>query len=127
MTIISMSLPDDILAQIDSLQSELGFAGRSELIRAALSMLVSDTKEKASLSGNLDGILIVIHDEKNTHDVSHIPHDYQSVIKTQIHNHLKNGKCLEIFIVNGNSERIKKLSGAFQTSRKVELVRLFVS
>lgn len=127
MTIISMSLPEEILSQIDNLQQDLGFSGRSELIRTALSILASDTKEKSKLSGIIDGVLLVIHQEKHNQDLSRLPHDFQSVIKTQIHNHLKNHKCLEIFIIHGEAEKIKKFHEAFQTSRKTEIVKLFVS
>ena len=127
MTIISMSLPQETLSQIDNLQSELGFAGRSELIRTAVSLLVSDTKEKAKLGGNVEGVILVIHQEKYTEDLSHVPHDFSHIIKTQIHNHLKNHKCLEIFIVQGTAEKVKKFHEQFQISRKVELVKLFVS
>jgi CopG family nickel-responsive transcriptional regulator len=127
MTIISMSLPPEVLEQMDLLQEDLGFSGRSELIRSAVAMLVADTKEKRKLSGVVDGVVIVIHPEKYTDDLSEIPHTFQHIIKTQIHNHLKNHKCLEIFIVHGTAEAVKRFHEAFQTSRKIELVRLFVS
>lgn len=127
MTIISMSLPPEILSQMDLLQQDLGFSGRSELIRTAISMLVADTKEKGKLSGVVEGVLIVIHPEKYTEDLSEIPHTFQHIIKTQIHNHLKNHKCLEIFIIHGTAEAVKRFHEAFQTSRKIELARLFVS
>lgn len=127
MTIISMSLPPEVLEQMDLLQEDLGFSGRSELIRTAVAMLVSDTKEKRKLSGTVDGVVIVIHPERYTDDLSELQHTFQHIIKTQIHNHLKDHKCLEIFIVHGTAEAVKRFHEAFQTSRKVELVRLFVS
>jgi len=122
-----MSLPPEVLEQMDELEQDLGFKGRSELIRSALAMLVSDTKEKRKLSGVVDGVVIVIHPERYTDDLSEIPHTFQHIIKTQIHNHLKNHKCLEIFIIHGTAEAVKRFHEAFQTSRKIELVRLFVS
>lgn len=127
MTIISMSIPQDLLEQMDALQEDIGFSGRSELIRTAVTMLANDTKEKSKLSGVVDGVVIVIHPERYTDDLSELPHTFQHIIKTQIHNHLKNHKCLEIFIVHGTAEAIKRFHEAFQTSRKVELVKLFVS
>ncbi len=127
MTIISMSIPQELLEQMDTLQEDIGFSGRSELIRTAVTMLANDTKEKSKLSGVVDGVVIVIHPERYTDDLSELPHTFQHIIKTQIHNHLKNHKCLEIFIVHGTAEAIKRFHEAFQTSRKVELVRLFVS
>ena len=53
MPIVSISLNDEILKQIDNLQSTLGFSGRSDAIRAGIRSFVSEEKQKADLSGML--------------------------------------------------------------------------
>ncbi|MGH9991312.1 MAG: CopG family ribbon-helix-helix protein, partial [Nitrososphaera sp.] len=40
MTIVSVSLNDDILSEIDKLQKALGFSGRSEIVRAGIRNLL---------------------------------------------------------------------------------------
>ncbi len=125
--IISMSLNDELLKEMDELQRELGFEGRSEMIRAALRMLIADKKENTKMKGVLDAILLTIHDDKYTKDVSVIRHKYQDIIKTQVHNHLRNHKCLEIFVLNGEAEKIKDLQEKMQTNKKIEFSKLFVS
>ena len=52
MPIVSISLNDEILKQIDSLQKNLGFSGRSDAIRAGIRSFVSEEKQKEDLSGN---------------------------------------------------------------------------
>jgi CopG family nickel-responsive transcriptional regulator len=42
--IISMSLTSELLDEIDTLQGELGFSGRSEVIRAGIRMLLADSR-----------------------------------------------------------------------------------
>ncbi len=125
--IISMSLNDKILKDIDKIQKELGFSGRSEAIRAGLRLLISDKKEKSKLKGTIDAVLLVIHEDENSEEVSILRHKYEELIKTQVHNHLENHKCLEIFILNGEAEKIKKLTEGFQTNRKIDFVKLIVS
>ena len=49
MPIISISLTDEILNEIDKFQQELGFSGRSEVMRAGARMLLADNKEKGAL------------------------------------------------------------------------------
>lgn len=54
MGIISISLNDNILKEMDDLQKEFGFTGRSELIRAGIRMLLSDKSEKRNKLARLD-------------------------------------------------------------------------
>ena len=125
--IISMSLNDKILKDIDKLQKEMGFSGRSETIRAGLRMLIADKKEKSKLRGIIDAVLLVIHEDRNSEEVSLLRHRHEELIKTQVHNHLENHKCLEIFILKGDAENIKKLAEGFLANRKIDFVKLIVS
>ena len=50
MAIISVSLKDDFLEEVNVIQKELGFSGRSELIRAGLRMIIADNKDKKKLN-----------------------------------------------------------------------------
>ena len=63
MPIVSISLNDEILKQIDSLQKNLGFSGRSDAIRAGIRSFVSEEKQKEDLSGNVNAILLVVHND----------------------------------------------------------------
>jgi CopG family nickel-responsive transcriptional regulator len=127
MPIVSISLNQKILDEIDTLQAEMGFSGRSEAIRAAIRMFIADKKDKDHLVGVIDATLFVIHDEKHTALVSKIRHDFPQLIKTQIHNHLENQKCLEIFVIKGDAEKIRKMTNTFQTNKNLDFVKLVVS
>lgn len=127
MPIVSISLNKKILHEIDVLQEDMGFSGRSETIRAALRMLLADKREKEDLKGVIDATLLVIHDEKASETVSKIRHDYQDLIKTQVHNHLENQRCLEVFVINGEAARIKEMTNAFQINRNLDYVKLIVA
>ena len=60
MPIVSISLNDEILKQIDNLQSTMGFSGRSDAIRAGIRSFGSEEKQKADLSGNVNAILLAV-------------------------------------------------------------------
>lgn len=126
MAIISISLNEKLLEEIDSIQKELGFSGRSEVIRSGARMLISDNKEKEELEGEINSILVLIHSQEAEDKVTEIKHDFEDIINTQIHSHLKENKCLEIFILDGHAHRIKDLSKLFQINRKIEYVKLIV-
>jgi len=63
MPIVSISLNDEILKQIDALQKNLGFSGRSDAIRAGIRSFVSEEKQKEDLSRNVNAILLVVHND----------------------------------------------------------------
>jgi len=127
MAIVSISLNEGILDEIDKLQNELGFSGRSEVVRAGVRMLLADSRDKAVLEGKLNSVLLLIHAQKVEDTVTEIKHEFEDIISTQIHNHLREDKCLEVFILEGDAARIKQLVRLFQTSRKMDYVKLIVA
>ncbi len=126
MAIISISLNEKILEEMDRIQKEFGFSGRSELIRSAVRMLILDNKEKEKLSGKINSTLLLIHSQRAEDALTEIKHKFEDIAKTQIHSHLRENKCLEIFILEGNADRIKEMVRLLQTSRKMDYVKLIV-
>ncbi len=124
MTIISISLSEKLLQEIDQLKEELGFSGRSEVIRTSTRMLIADNLEKKALEGNINSILLLIHNQKSEDKVTEIKHDFEDIINTQIHSHLKDDKCLEIFIMEGDAQRMNSMMKLFQVSNKMDYVKL---
>ena len=127
MAIVSISLNDRILEELDMLQDELGFSGRSEVIRAGARLLIADTKAKERLSGVINSVLLLIHDQEAENVVSEIKHKFEGITRTQIHNHLKKNKCLEIFVLDGDAEDVKEMVRLFQISKKIDYVKLIIA
>ncbi len=127
MPIISISLTDEILKELNKLQKELGFSGRSEVMRAGARMLLADNKEKEALEGWLNSVLLLIHAQKVEDTVTEVKHEFEDIISTQIHNHLREDKCLEVFLLEGDAARIKQLVKLFRTSGRMDYVKLIVA
>ncbi len=126
MSIISISLNDRILEEIDKIKDEMGFSGRSEVIRAGVRSLSAEFEEDKKLEGKIKSVLLMVHDESNEHEVSDIMHSFRDVVTTHIHTNLKGEKCLEIFVLDGDASRIKELIKLPKTNRKIEYVKLIV-
>ena len=124
--IISMSLDEKTLQNLDSLQKELGSTGRSETIRQCIRMFANEKKQFQKMSGEVNGVVLVVHPDDHSETITDIRHHYQAIIKTQLHNHLENHVCLELFMVQGLGETVKKFVSALQTSKKTDLVKLIV-
>jgi len=127
MTIISLSLNEAILHEIEKIQKEQGYSSRSEVIRAGVRILSSENKEMDLLTGRINSILLLVHDHNVEIVVSNIKHNFEDITTTQIHSHLKNNKCLEIFVLEGDTERIKEMIRQFKTNKKMDLVKLIVA
>jgi len=124
LTIVSISLNNDILADIDKLQKVLGFSGRSEIVRAGLRNLLAEEKDRQDLSGDLFAVLLAIHDEKSDDQVTEMRHDYDRLITTHIHNKIDRDRCLEIFLLKGEAEDIKDMTKKFQSNKKMDHAKL---
>ena len=127
MAIISVSVNDKMLSEIDRMQEQLGFSGRSEVIRAGARMLIEDNKQKENLTGEINMILLTIHDKKTDDFITHIKHKFDDIVNTQVHSHFKEGKCLEILLLEGDAEKIKELFELLQASGKADYVKLIVA
>lgn len=124
MPIISISLNDEILAELDKLQSSMGFSGRSEAIRAGIRSFVSDEKQKNQLTGNLNAILLVVHNDEFDAVVTGIKQNFEDLITTHLHSKIEGEKCMELFLLKGNAERVSSITRDFQINKKMDTIKL---
>jgi CopG family nickel-responsive transcriptional regulator len=124
MPIVSISLNDEILSELDKLQSAMGFSGRSEAIRAGIRTFVSEEKQKSDLSGNIHAILLVVHNDEFDHIVSGITHNFEDLITTHLHSKIEKEKCMELFVIDGDAEKVSTMTKDFQTNKNMDTVKL---
>ncbi len=124
MPIVSISLNDEILSEIDRLQKKMGFSGRSEIIRAGVRGLISEEKQIANLSGQIHAILMVVHDEESEQVVTGIKHNHEDLIGTHLHSKVDGNKCMELFLLHGDAGKINTMTRDFKTNKKMENVKL---
>ena len=126
MPIVSLSLNDQLLEDLDELQEDLGYSGRSEVMRAAIRLFLTDGREKQRLEGKVSGLLLAIHSHEAEHHVTQIKGQYQDIINMQLHNRFREGKCLELFLLEGDAARVRELSAQLQRNEENEYVKLLI-
>jgi CopG family nickel-responsive transcriptional regulator len=124
MPIVSISLTEEILKEIDTLQKNLGFSGRSDAIRAGIRSFVSEEKQKENLSGNVNAILLVVHNDEYDNQVNGIKHSYEDLITTHLHSKIEGDKCMELFMLKGEAESVSDITKDFQINKKMDTVKL---
>lgn len=124
MPIVSISLNDELLAELDKLQKSMGFAGRSEAIRAGIRNFVSEEKQKTEISGDLHAILLVVHNDEFDDMIAGIKHSFEDLIITHLHSKIHGNKCVELFMLDGEAERINVITKNFKINKKMDNVKL---
>ena len=124
MPIVSISLTEEILKEIDTLQKNLGFSGRSDAIRAGIRSFVSEEKQKENLSGNVNAILLVVHNDEYDNQVNGIKHSYEDLITTHLHSKIEGDKCMELFMLKGEADLVSDITKDFQINKKMDSVKL---
>ncbi len=101
MSIISISLPDPALAELDQLQKATKL-GRSELIRAALNAYGKDNA-RTNLENNshYTGSLTIVVAETQKRAVHDAIHQAQSLVRTQSHLCVDADRCMELLGIHG--------------------------
>jgi len=126
MAIVSLSFPDEMVKDMDQLQKSRGFTGRSELVRAALRLMIEDTREKDSFVGNIDAVLAVTHREEDEEPVTSLKHSFQEIVRTHIHNKINRGNCVDLFLLEGEGKIVASMIKAFQDQEDMKSVKLIV-
>ena len=108
MTIVSVSLNNDNLEALDSIQAAYGLNGRSEAVRASINAALKDIRELESLDGDVEGVLIIVRGKH---------------IKTQLHSHLKNHKCLEVMVLSCDGDVLSRMLRDIQSEGKADYVK----
>jgi CopG family nickel-responsive transcriptional regulator len=124
MTIVSLSFPDQMIKEMDQVQKSGGFACRSELVRAAVRLLFEDSREKNALSGHMNAIIVVTHDESNEAPITKLKHEFEDIVKTHIHNKISQNNCVELFLLEGDAKMIGSMTREFQKEDKLKSVKL---
>ncbi len=102
------------------MQRESGFAGRSELVRAAVRLMLQEDREKSALAGEVNGLLVVTHDQEREEPVTALKHRYEDIVRTHVHSKTTSAVCVELFLVHGPAKKVVDMSRAFQAEDKMK-------
>jgi CopG family transcriptional regulator, nickel-responsive regulator len=118
--IVSLSFPETLLGEMDALQKAGGFSGRSELVRAAVRVLLEEDREKGTLKGEINGLLVVTHDQEMEEPVTGLKHQFEDIIRTHVHSKTSSSVCVELFLVHGPAKKVIEMSRSFQAEDKMK-------
>jgi len=126
-TIISVSVPEKLLERVENSIREQGFANRSEIIRQALRAFVMESRSLRELEGEIAASITIIY-ERGTKkgQISEIQHSFGDIISTYLHAHIEEDYCLEVIVVKGEADNLRKLVDAFRTSKHIDQIKVSI-
>ena len=122
MTVISVSLTNDLLDRLDQFVEESGYSSRSEALRLAIRDVLNEYKLSRMQRGELLSTVTIISasDETATHlGLIDLRNGYDELIFGNMHLHIEGGYCIEIFLVKGPSDQILNFVNKSKTIRGV--------
>jgi len=127
MSIISVSLPKELLRELDDILGEERYATRSEVLRQAVRTYVSEYKELEKIKGNVIATITVLYEktEKNV-ELFRLQHEFSDMIAAYLHSHLTEKSCLEIMVVKGPAKRLKSLIDGLKANKPVKQLKFFI-
>jgi len=127
LTIISVSIPDELLEKLDNSIKERGFASRSEILRQAIRSFMEEYRSLESITGEVTATVTVIYTKAAKNDVMlSIQHKYEGIVLTFLHTHVDKDSCLEVMVVKGSIQDIRKLTDAMKTNRWVKQLKISI-
>ena len=126
---INISLPDEMIEELDRVVKEQHYASRSEIVRDSLRALFSEVAWTTKLAGAaLAVVTMTFNTERRDvfEEINRLQHEYEDIIATVLHNHLS-GACLEVILTRGEISRIRELAERLKTIRGIEVVRVTVA
>jgi CopG family nickel-responsive transcriptional regulator len=113
-----------MLQGMDQIQESVGFSGRSELVRAAIRLLLEDTRAKDALSGKTNAVIVVGHARDDEEPVTRLKHKFEEIVRTHVHVKVSHEDCVELFVLAGEGREIASMTKEFEKERRIRTVKL---
>ncbi|MGD2088593.1 MAG: nickel-responsive transcriptional regulator NikR [Candidatus Aminicenantes bacterium] len=128
-TRFGVSLETTLLEKFDQLNTQKGYKNRSEAIRDLIrEQLVAE--EWNSCQQETVGVFSLVYDHHQrdlNKTLNQIQHQHVEVIVSSTHVHIDHHNCLEVIILRGETNTIKKISHQLASTRGVKHGKLIMT
>ena len=126
---LSTTLPSNLVAELDAVVDEWGYASRSKAVRDALRAFLAERDWRENVDGHHRGSITIVydHDAPGVNDaLLEVQHDCGAVIVATQHVHFDEHRCLETVVVDGPGTAIRDLVQGIESITGVKQVQFTV-
>jgi len=120
MTVVSVSMPEELLDRIDQFAEDHGYTGRSEVVREASRNLLGEFEDKQLEGRDLMGVVTVLFDYETTsveEKMMRLRHEHEGLVASNFHSHVGSHYCMELFVLEGQLEDISAFVGKVRATK----------
>ncbi|MBS7638795.1 nickel-responsive transcriptional regulator NikR [Candidatus Bathyarchaeota archaeon] len=126
MTVVSLTLPDELLERFDEFIKSRGYYSRSEAFRDAIRNLISEWEFSRRELNNVAATIMITsnyRDDEVDSRIGEIRHKFDDIVVENIHRHVGQRYCLEILLAEGEYKRVQDLIGRIRGVRGIHQIR----
>ena len=120
MTVVSVSMPEELLDRIDSFADEHGYTGRSEVVREAARNLLGEFEDKRLEGRKLMAVITVLFNYETTsveERMMQLRHEHEYLVASNFHSHVADQYCMELFVLEGSLAEISTFVGKIRATK----------
>ena len=120
MTVVSVSMPEELLERIDGFADEHGYTGRSEVVREASRNLLGEFEDAKLEDRALMAVVTVLFDYETTsveERMMRLRHEHEGLVASNFHNHVGSRYCMELFVLEGRLADISAFVGKVRATK----------
>jgi len=125
MTVISVSLTPELLERLDAFVEKSGFSSRSEALRLAVRDSLSQFSLQSMQRGQVMSTVTIISETESASShlgILDLRNGFDNIIFANMHLHIEEELCIEIFLVKGDSEIVMNFVARSKTVKGVREV-----
>ncbi len=126
--IVSLSLPEATLGDMDKAVQDIGYTSRSEMVRDAVRAFLREKEELAGLKGHVHGVLFLIYCHECAAQVMELRHRHKAIFKSMNHADFDGGdECCEVLMFCGEADEVKDSYNQLSALVGVKEARIFLA
>ncbi|MBN1236423.1 MAG: nickel-responsive transcriptional regulator NikR [Methanotrichaceae archaeon] len=124
---IGISLPENLLNKFDEIILHRGYSSRSEGVRDAIRSYIVNFEWMSDAEGERVGVITIVynHSQRGLADnLTQIQHDFGEIIQSSLHVHLEHDICLEVVVLRGEGQDVRRAAERMMALKGVKHVKL---
>jgi CopG family nickel-responsive transcriptional regulator len=124
---IGVSLPEKLLSKFDEIILQRGYSSRSEGIRDAIRNYIIHYEWMSDVQGERVGVITLVysHSQRGLVDnLTEIQHEFGTIIQSSLHVHLDEDNCLEVVVLRGDGQQVRRAAERMMSLKGVKHVKL---
>ncbi len=124
---VGISLPENLLNKFDEIILQRGYSSRSEGVRDAIRSYIVNFEWMSDVHGERVGVITIVysHSQRGLEDnLTEIQHEFGGLIQSSLHVHLDHDNCLEVVVLRGEGQDVRKAAERMMSLKGVKHVKL---